>query len=1291
VNQDIIFQPGVYNFSSGIIVNHSIDQSLTLDCNGAVILGNQSLTGINIIRHQNINKPLIIKNCIVTNYSIGIYSDYYVGGAPNPNNISILNNKVYNTTLAGIAISDATAGGISGNNMVDCGLYGIYVDHAIGILIMNNSAAKATDSAFYIYYSDNVTSIDNTAKESKYGFYIKPSTSVNTEFTLINNRLLNNTVQGVYILASTSLSSTYRRIKANLIDNTFENNTLTLYNLKGGEISGNKLFNTLLYIRNSNSTIIKYNDLDGSNLNGYNLGNITIDGNTIHHNKANSIYLSNVDNSLLENNKIFETTSDQSNPSAVRFSNCEYITSRNNELIDSDIGFYISGSSDNTFSSNNIERIESYAFLLSRSENNKVDYNEIDDADYGILLYSSNNNFTGNKIFNSNTGVYMNSNYSYFSNNEFKHNGRSIRLSDSSVGHIFEDNSFCDPTDVDIDVYNVNKALNYGYGNACDKPGNFIWLWSDNGTKGCSHTCDYQNCDELRPASQQGFNLINYTDDNWRVNFLSWIRDSSRSDYVFDPVIEFFPHNAENMSWKSVLEYELNVPPNKNRLVMALGYYLSGGTENSVNFSTEVLIYNFRDNLWETAYSDSDMPDDNPKDKVVSINLLSKRIEDGKVRLKVTQINEDTDGPTGSWSAYGKGGEGWHGTISLDRFTHQFCSEYFPPSCDDGIKNQNEQGVDCGGQCKPCVSCHNRIKDGNEEGVDCGGSCAYPCSQLKILALPLNWEGTQEEFENMVNTQIDYFINSTELNSCRESVRVDISNITEYNFENFSCTKKDCGVKQIKPFVESLGINVKNYDHIVAFTESSPCYPIMGCSNGKDAVWVTTTYDWVAAHELGHCYGLEDEYCSNQAGSNDPRCNDGGEWWWMGPIPMPATDKNQLDASLGCDPYVGDCCSDCSSDGNDYGSGDYFVCCEGNINSLGGRGIMSYANADEPRAFDDYSKSHLDTFTKLQCQAEAQSIKSFSMQAMVDNKIIDLDLLIHKNDTVEKRWIHLVDGTPSVASGGEGQYSLLVKDVNNNTMFNYTFDAFFDYDGPVVKGENYSGINLDSYELSLKIGYDDEMNKVELWNGSDLLFMELLDFCNKDSVCNGSETYLSCWDDCSAWSTDGLCINEIDQHCDPDCAEDIDLDCSAFTMMLNQGWNLISSPLNFTNLTEVFLPIQPYFEAMYNFDAEEQEFLQLDPYTFDGDLDLRYGAWIKVSQDTNLSIRGEEFSSNDVPLSVGWNLIGVPSLTALNLSTWLNASVVYGYNGSYYSYVPNRTSNMFEMAEPGKGYWVKAG
>ena len=49
------------------------------------------------------------------------------------------------------------------------------------------------------------------------------------------------------------------------------------------------------------------------------------------------------------------------------------------------------------------------------------------------------------------------------------------------------------------------------------------------------------------------------------------------------------------------------------------------------------------------------------------------------------------------------------------------------PTCSDGVQNGNETGIDCGGDCTPCVTCDDGIKNGNETGIDCGGDC-NPCA-----------------------------------------------------------------------------------------------------------------------------------------------------------------------------------------------------------------------------------------------------------------------------------------------------------------------------------------------------------------------------------------------------------------------------------------------------------------------------------------------------------------------------------------------------------------------------------
>jgi beta-glucanase (GH16 family) len=53
-------------------------------------------------------------------------------------------------------------------------------------------------------------------------------------------------------------------------------------------------------------------------------------------------------------------------------------------------------------------------------------------------------------------------------------------------------------------------------------------------------------------------------------------------------------------------------------------------------------------------------------------------------------------------------------------------------TCSDGIKNGNETGIDCGGDCLPCETCDDGLQNGNETGVDCGGDCA-PCKESVVI------------------------------------------------------------------------------------------------------------------------------------------------------------------------------------------------------------------------------------------------------------------------------------------------------------------------------------------------------------------------------------------------------------------------------------------------------------------------------------------------------------------------------------------------------------------------------
>jgi hypothetical protein len=48
-----------------------------------------------------------------------------------------------------------------------------------------------------------------------------------------------------------------------------------------------------------------------------------------------------------------------------------------------------------------------------------------------------------------------------------------------------------------------------------------------------------------------------------------------------------------------------------------------------------------------------------------------------------------------------------------------------------------EEGIDCGGPCRPCDSCENGIQDWTETGLDCGGLYCPPCTQPPVIHVPL--------------------------------------------------------------------------------------------------------------------------------------------------------------------------------------------------------------------------------------------------------------------------------------------------------------------------------------------------------------------------------------------------------------------------------------------------------------------------------------------------------------------------------------------------------------------------
>ncbi len=67
---------------------------------------------------------------------------------------------------------------------------------------------------------------------------------------------------------------------------------------------------------------------------------------------------------------------------------------------------------------------------------------------------------------------------------------------------------------------------------------------------------------------------------------------------------------------------------------------------------------------------------------------------------------------------------------------YDFC--LMTESCEDGIQNGDETGIDCGGaSCEPCVTltatCEDGVQNGDEQGIDCGGAICKPCDCILNL------------------------------------------------------------------------------------------------------------------------------------------------------------------------------------------------------------------------------------------------------------------------------------------------------------------------------------------------------------------------------------------------------------------------------------------------------------------------------------------------------------------------------------------------------------------------------
>lgn len=253
--------------------------------------------------------------------------------------------------------------------------------------------------------------------------------------------------------------------------------------------------------------------------------------------------------------------------------------------------------------------------------------------------------------------------------------------------------------------------------------------------------------------------------------------------------------------------------------------------------------------------------------------------------------------------------------------------------------------------------------------------------------MPVNTHESEiDGMEESANKSFEYFIGSIpELMGCSQRVRMGFfkQNI-DVELDNSS---PYASLEKIRQFVGQ-NIRLNESDIVVGIGPDRWQGRALGFVNPliSNTGYITNESEIIAAHEIGHLFGLSDEYCIETNWVNKRLLWDGCN-----------NEPNLISAQCGCDcseeaiSYSNDISESCCwrDEKNDvlnifgkemdvyekkkectafYGKdATGIICSHGNVNRFGGRSLMSYMSAPGPRYHDEPSLEYLSKNDKLRC------------------------------------------------------------------------------------------------------------------------------------------------------------------------------------------------------------------------------------------------------------------------------------------------------------------------------------